>query len=81
MTCLSCVLECAAGGGEGAYADVDVVALGEEPAVAAGEGGEVEDEVVGCVAAGEGCGERGVGDGGFECEAVVVARRASPWLS
>ena len=34
-------------GGEGAYADVDVVGLGEEPAVAAGEGGEVEDEVVG----------------------------------
>jgi len=53
------------GGGEGAYADVDVVGLGEEPAVAAGEGREVEDEVVGSGAVGEDCGERGVGDGGF----------------
>ncbi len=52
-------------GGEGADADVDVVGLGEEPAVASGEGREVEDEVVGAGAVGEGGGERGVGDGGF----------------
>ncbi len=55
-----------------ADADVDVVALGEEPAVAAGEWSEVEDEVVGRIACGELRGQRGVGDGGFECEATRV---------
>ena len=63
------------GWGEGAYAEVDVVGLGEEPAVAAGERGEVEDEVVRGGAIGEGCREVGVGDGGFEREAVVLHGR------
>ena len=58
--------------GEGTYADVDVVALGEEPAVAAGEWGEVEDEVGGGVACGEVGGEGVVRDGGFEGEAALV---------
>jgi len=48
-----------------------VVGLGEEPAVAAGERGEVEDEVVGGGAVGEGGGERGVGYGGFEGKAIL----------
>jgi len=61
-----------AAGGEGSYADVDVVGLGEEPAVAAGEGREVEDQVVGSGAVGKGCGERGEGDGGLERKAVVL---------
>ncbi len=66
---------CRRGGGawgDGADADVDVVAFGEEPAVASGEWGEVEDEVVGGVAGGELGGKGRVGDGSFKGEAVGV---------
>ena len=61
-------------GGWRVDADVDVVGFGEEPAVAAGEWAEVEDEVVGAVGGGEGRGESGVGDEGFEGEGFLEAR-------
>ncbi len=71
--------------GERADTDVDVVALGEEPAVAAGEWARSRRRDPGGGRRRGACGQRGVGHGGFEREAALVrgggGRRASLVLS
>lgn len=62
-------------GNEAADADVDVVSLGKEPAVAAADGGEVEDEIERGIARGQRGGKISEGNRCFQGETASVPVR------
>ncbi len=62
-------------GDKTADADVDVIGLGKEPAIAAGDRGEVKDEIVRLIAGRKSGGQQSVGNGGFERETAGIPYR------